>query len=66
MVYDISRIGTKNSPFVVYVPRPEMMFKIMRACINVSDPGELWINAKSRVNPKSKIYDGEKGEENEI
>ena len=27
----------------MYIPNKEVMFKLMRACIKVNDPSELWI-----------------------
>ena len=45
LVYDRSRL--KNAtfpPFLIYLPRKELMFKLMRACIGVNHERELWFN----------------------
>ena len=36
LVYDNVRMFKNKPPYVVYIPREEMMFKLMRACVNVS------------------------------
>ena len=43
-VYPASRMIKSNSPFCIYIPRKEVMFKLMRACINVKFEHELWFN----------------------
>jgi hypothetical protein len=43
-VYGPSRYEKGNSPVCIYIPAPEIMLKIMRACIDVKDPSELWFN----------------------
>jgi len=32
------------SPRLIYMPRKELIFKMMRACIGVEDETELWFN----------------------
>ena len=44
-VYHESRYREEGSPNVNYIPRKEMMWKLMRSCIGVEDPNGLWINA---------------------
>jgi len=44
MVYGPTRYIENFSPYCVYIPKQEMMFKIMRACVNVKDPMDLWFN----------------------
>ena len=46
LIYGKSRFLKHMSPWQVYIPRKEIMFKIMRACIEVKEPNELWINKK--------------------
>ena len=31
-----------NSPQCLYIPNKDVMFKLMRACINVQNPEFLW------------------------
>ena len=60
-VYAPSRKVPNTPPIVVYVPRPEMMLKMMRACIEVKDPDGLWVNLKvGKFNPGSHEFDGNK------
>lgn len=44
LVYSSHRYVMAYSPYMLYIPRKEVMFKIMRACINVTDPLDLWLN----------------------
>ena len=37
IVYDKCRFFKNKAPYVLYIPRKEMMFKMMRACVNVVD-----------------------------
>lgn len=41
--YAESRLIKGFIPTVIYVPSEEMMFKMMRACIGVTDKKDLWI-----------------------
>ena len=43
LVYAQSRYIQGFSPYCIYIPRREIMFKLMRACIAVSDPSDLWM-----------------------
>ena len=47
LVYATSRYKPGEPPQVVYVPRREMMFKMMRACIDVKEIEDLWISKSS-------------------
>ena len=44
LVYRDSRYVDAHSPFVIYIPNENVMFKIMRACLGVDEISELWIN----------------------
>ena len=44
LVYPEQRYIAGQSPFQLYIPRLEVMVKIMRACINVEKPEDVWIN----------------------
>ena len=46
-VYPEFRYVNGNAPHSIYIPRKEIMLKIMRACIGVKKPEDLWINTKS-------------------
>jgi len=43
LVYDKSFYG-KNSPRTIYTPSFEVLFKMMRSCICVTRPEDLWFN----------------------
>ena len=43
-IYSKERTLTKESPSMVYLPNKVVMFKIMRACIDVTDKSKLWYN----------------------
>ena len=42
-VYPNSRYTEGNSPYCIYLPCREVLLKLMRACIKVKTPGDLWI-----------------------
>ena len=44
LVYESSRYVLSYSPYMVYIPRKELMFKMMRACISVKGKADLWLN----------------------
>jgi hypothetical protein len=43
LVYDRSRFG-ENSPLCIFIPSKEVMVKIMKACIGLENPEDLWFN----------------------
>ena len=44
LVYNESRYIEGFSPYCIYIPKKEIMVKIMRACIAVKCPHDLWIH----------------------
>ena len=42
-VYPEGRYIPGQSPSCIYIPAKEIMLKMMRACIKVSKPDELWL-----------------------
>lgn len=44
LVYPQSRSNKDFIPLMIYIPRKELMWKMMRACIGVTDEKELWFN----------------------
>lgn len=44
LVYNESRYIDGFSPYCIYIPKKEIMLKIMRACICVNKSEDLWIN----------------------
>ena len=46
LVYKKARFQNNFIPQVVYVPRKDIMFKIMRACIEVKSEQDFWFNNK--------------------
>ena len=44
LVYDPSRYVADASPSLIYIPSRKMMMTMMRACIQVANLSELWVN----------------------
>ena len=44
LVYDESYYKEEYSPRIIYLPSKLVMIKMMRACIGVDKPQNLWIN----------------------
>lgn len=44
LAYMPARYVKENSPPCIYIPSPEIMFKLMRACVVVKDKEGLWFN----------------------
>jgi hypothetical protein len=44
LVYSQSRYVEEYSPLCIYNPAPEILLKIMRACIEVDEVSNLWFN----------------------
>jgi hypothetical protein len=44
LVYFRSRYIEGFSPYCVYIPKKEIMLKLMRACVAVPKSEDLWIN----------------------
>lgn len=45
LVYDQSRYDNYGeSPYVLYIPKEELMLKMMRACLRCQDEYDLWFN----------------------
>ena len=49
-VYPESRYIKGFSPYVIYIPKKEIMLKMMRACIEIKRPEDLWFNTEAREN----------------
>ena len=47
LVYAKQRFQPNTSPFCIFIPRREMMFKMMRACIEVKTANDLWLNKEN-------------------
>ena len=45
-VYPISKLVYTLSPTTIYLPSKKILFKLMRACIEVHDVEHLWFNKK--------------------
>ena len=43
LVYHESRYKEEYSPYVIYLPSDDLMFKLMRACLNCKQIEDLWI-----------------------
>ena len=46
LVYPESRYIKGMIPFVIYIPKKEMMMKMIRACFGVKKVEDLWFNQK--------------------
>ena len=46
LIYQDSRFVKEASPTAVFIPSNELIFTMMRACIAVEKPEDLWINKK--------------------
>lgn len=46
LVYQHSRYDAHQPPICVYIPSPEMLFKLMRSSIGCHEPEDLWIYDK--------------------
>ena len=44
LVYEESRYMPEFSPLCIYVPKKEIMLKMMRACVEVKKPDNLWFH----------------------
>ena len=44
LVYPESRYTSEQSPAPIYLPTNELLLAMMRACIYVEKPEQLWIN----------------------
>ena len=44
LVYDKTRYSAVNSPYVIYYPSKDIMVKLMRACLGVTQVEDLWIH----------------------
>ena len=49
-IYPDNRYIAGASPHCIYIPCKEIMLKIMRACINVKESHQLWINKRNELN----------------
>ena len=43
LVYEESRYNEKYSPNFIYIPKKEVMLKIMRACVGVRKYNDFWL-----------------------
>ena len=44
-VYPEGKLSDKDfAPYQIYIPKKEIMLKMMRACIGVKKPEDLWVN----------------------
>ena len=51
LVYEECRYVEKYSPYCIYIPKKDLMFKLMRSCVNVKNPEtDFWINRENKNN----------------
>jgi hypothetical protein len=41
-VYLDHKYFEEGSPFMLYKPRKDILFKLMRSCIDINDESKLW------------------------
>lgn len=46
LVYDKNRLFPRKLPKQVYIPRKELMLKMMRACVGVKEEEQVWVEQK--------------------
>jgi hypothetical protein len=57
LVYQRSRYVKEHSPLHLYVPKKEIMLKIMRACVGIHKPQDLWfVQKKKALSVKNSFY----------
>jgi hypothetical protein len=47
LVYPPDRYIEGACPYCIYIPRKELMLKIMRACVGITKVEDLWFNRTS-------------------
>lgn len=55
LIYPKCRISENNSPQPIYIPNRAVMFKLMRACIGITRPEDLWFNLNNTKCNKNHI-----------
>jgi hypothetical protein len=53
LVYQESRYYKDDSPICIYIPKKEVMLKIMRACIGVQKTTDFWLIDKKLMQTKT-------------
>lgn len=44
LVYHRQRFTPDHSPLQIFIPRRELLLKMMRACLGIKTEAELWFN----------------------
>ena len=57
LVYANERYVRENSPHTIYIPSRMVLFKIMRACIDISYPEYLWFSMNEDLIEKNQEYE---------
>ena len=53
LVYLKSRYYEKSSPLCIYIPKKEVMLKIMRASIGAKKPSDFWLIDKKLMHNRT-------------
>ena len=59
-VYNLKRLVPGMSPSCLWMPKKELMVKLMRACINARTKNDLWFNRKKTWGGLSKVLDSKR------
>ena len=56
LVYEENRYNRDYSPNFIYIPKKEVMLKIMRACIGVKNPNSFWLIDRKLPNRRTTSF----------
>jgi len=63
LVYHENRYKEQYSPYVIYLPSNDVMFKMMRACLGCDKADDLWFlhgnKKKEEPEPQPAVEEGE-------
>ena len=62
-VYNMRRLVPNESPACLWMPKKELMVKLMRACINCRTKSDLWFNRKKTWGGLAKALDSKQSTE---
>ena len=57
LIYEHGRYHEEYQPLMIYIPRKDVMMKLMRACIGIKNERELWFEGQKikKDNKKEKV-----------
>lgn len=57
LVYHRQRFTVDHSPVQIFIPRKELMLKMIRACVGVKMESKLWFNVQNTEYNKIEEFD---------